>query len=190
VHEPRKDSPEEAGPEQEAREDLTGHIGLTQATHDPGHDPGCHEDREELVEEAERDLLGARPDGRLLPTGLSMDVGADEHRGAERGQDRVSHLVGYRVGLEAPQGGSDERAGGMGSAGHDGRHESDPGEHPMLPAVSLAKSCRASRTAAITRPKPIRADVAPPPSPSAGTYDFRKASRSALITSWFVVHMP
>ena len=64
VHESREERPEQAGTEQEARKDLTGHVGLTQATNEPGHDACCHQNRDELIQQAERDLLSARPDGR------------------------------------------------------------------------------------------------------------------------------
>jgi len=87
VHEFREDRPQQARPEEQARKDLAGYVGLGQPPNDPGHDARRDEDRDELVQEPKRDLLGAGADGRLLTAGRDTGVRDDERRGAERGQD-------------------------------------------------------------------------------------------------------
>ena len=97
VHESREERPEQAGTEQEARKDLTGHVGLTQATNEPGHDACCHQNRDELIQQAERDLLSARPDGRLLTAGRGMNREGEKCRDAESDEDGLPEHRGYRL---------------------------------------------------------------------------------------------
>lgn len=53
-----KQGAQQAGPEQKARQHLAGHGGETEGPDDPGHDLRGDEDRDELVEQMEGDLLG------------------------------------------------------------------------------------------------------------------------------------
>jgi len=62
VHQVREQGPEQAWSQQEAGQDLAGHLGLAEPAHDSGHEPGREEDHDELVQQAERDLLRAGAD--------------------------------------------------------------------------------------------------------------------------------
>ncbi len=97
VHESREERPEQAGTEEEARKDLTGHVGLAQATNEPGHDARCHQNRDELIQQAERDLLSARSDGRPLTIRRGMNRNGEKCRDAESHQDGVAEHRGYRL---------------------------------------------------------------------------------------------
>ena len=91
VHEIGEEDSEQAGPEQEPREDLTGHVGLAEPPDDRGHEPRGEEDDDELIEQMERGLLCSRADGGF-PAGRRAREQGDDQRAGQHYGSRVTRL--------------------------------------------------------------------------------------------------
>src|SRR5207253_6485493 len=96
---------EQARPEQEPGEDLTRHVGLPEPPHDRRHEPCRKEDHDELIEQAERDLLRACAD-RGFRVGRGAWELRDDRRAEHYGWSIMPRRRGCRAERSCPRGSS------------------------------------------------------------------------------------